>query len=77
MSLVPFHKGLITAGILFCAGFSAWTFLAYRRDGATVMLALAIVFWLLAIGLVLYLRNLRRFLGLPDAGKSDGPADRR
>jgi hypothetical protein len=54
--MIPFHKLLIATGVLFCAGFAAWSI--WR--GAMV---LGIGFALLAVGLGYYLINLKRFLG--------------
>ncbi len=61
-SLVPFHRVLITAAILFCAGFGAWSvwFDQPRRP------VLGVVFLALAVGLAVYLWNLRRVLGMRD-----------
>ena len=58
-SLIGFHRVLITAGIVFCAGFAvfAWT------GGHAV---LATVFAVLAGALLLYLWNLSRVLGYRD-----------
>lgn len=58
-SLIGFHRVLITAGIVFCGGFAvyAWT------DGHT---ALATVFAILAVALLVYLWNLSRVLGYRD-----------
>ncbi|HEX6938327.1 MAG TPA: hypothetical protein VF158_02870 [Longimicrobiales bacterium] len=77
MSLIPFHKGLISTGIAFCAGFSVWTFLAYRRGGGPATLLLAAVFALLAIALAVYLRHLRRILGIPGRPADDGVTETR
>lgn len=54
--MIPFHKLLIATGVLFCAGFAAWSL--WR--GAML---LGIGFALLAVGLAYYLTNLKRFLG--------------
>ena len=54
-SLVPFHRVLISAGIVFCAGFSWWMFSRY--------VLLGWVFAVLAVLLAVYLWNLRRVLG--------------
>lgn len=67
-SLIQFHRVLITAGILFCAGFAAWTFHAAARDGRPALWVLGSVFVLLAVGLGVYLRNLRRVLGYGESG---------
>ena len=63
MSLVAFHRLLISAGILFCAGFAAWEVRLYRQVGGTGAIVLAIVFAVLAIALIIYLRRLNRILG--------------
>jgi hypothetical protein len=65
MSLVPFHRVLIVSAIVFCAGFSAWTLVAYGRTGAMGDLVVGLGFALAAGALLLYLLHLRRFLGLP------------
>ena len=54
--MIPFHKLLIATGVVFCAGFAAWSL--WR--GAML---LGITFALLAVGLGYYLTNLKRFLG--------------
>lgn len=63
MSLIAFHRFLIAAGILFCFGFAAWEVRSYVAGGRTAALALAVVFALLGLALIVYLRRLRRFLG--------------
>lgn len=63
MTLIGFHRLLITAAILFCGGFAAWEFSRYGEGGGTAALALGVTFALLTAGLVYYLINLRRFLG--------------
>jgi ABC-type spermidine/putrescine transport system permease subunit II len=62
-SLVAFHRVLIAAGIAFCFGFAIWEIRTWRATGATGTLVLAITFIVLGIGLLLYLRRLRRILG--------------
>jgi hypothetical protein len=54
--MIPFHRILITTGIVFCAGFAVWSL--WR--GQTV---LGIGFGVLGLGLTYYLRHLRRFIG--------------
>ncbi|MGH7751812.1 MAG: hypothetical protein ACREN5_03265 [Gemmatimonadales bacterium] len=61
--MIPFHKLLISTGIVFCAGFAGWSFWRFGEASGGGLLALGIVFALLAAGLGYYLRNLRRFLG--------------
>ena len=63
MSLVAFHRFLISTGILFCAAFAVWEFRAFSTSGGTLSLVLGITFAILAVGLTLYLRRLNRFLG--------------
>ena len=62
MSLISFHRLLITAAILFCGGFAVWEFSAYGGGGEPASLVLAIVFAILTAGLIYYLVNLQRFL---------------
>jgi hypothetical protein len=70
MSLVSFHRFLITAAILFCLGFAGWEARAYASGGGTQPLIWAIVFLLLGAGLVVYLARLASIL------KLDDPSDR-
>jgi hypothetical protein len=70
MSLIGFHRFLISAAILFCGVFAAFEFFAYADSGATGTAVLGGTFAVLTIGLVYYLVNLNRFL-------SRGQADRR
>ena len=54
--MIPFHRILITTGIVFCAGFGLW---AVWRGSMT----LGIGFLALAVALLYYLRHLKRFIG--------------
>ena len=63
MSLIAFHRFLIAVAILFCLGFGSWEFLVAREGGGLGALALALIFTLLGVGLIVYLVHLRRFLG--------------
>ena len=54
--MIPFHRVLITAGIVFCAGFAVWSL--WREQ-----IVLGIAFAALGVGLSYYLRHLRRFIG--------------
>jgi hypothetical protein len=65
MSLISFHKFLISAAILFCAVFAIHQWSAYRAEGGGVTLLTAIVFALAGAGLGFYLAHLRDFLRLP------------
>ena len=54
--MIPFHRLLITTGIVFCGGFAIWSL--WRGE-----MALGIGFAALGVGLTYYLRHLRRFIG--------------
>ena len=54
--MIPFHRVLITTGIVFCAGFALWSLLREQ-------IVLGIGFVVLGVGLTYYLRHLRRFIG--------------
>lgn len=60
--MIPFHRFLIATAIIFCVGFAAWAFAAYRTTGAGLQLALGVVFAIAGIALAYYLKNLKRFL---------------
>jgi hypothetical protein len=60
--MIFFHRFLITTAILFSIGFAAWAFVQFRDSGGTGQLVLAIVFAVIAVGLIVYLKNLKRFL---------------
>lgn len=62
-SLIRFHRVLISAGILFCGGFAVYTFVIASREEAGWLWVLGGVFAIFAVGLAVYLWNLRRFLG--------------
>lgn len=68
MSIVGFHRVLISCAVLFCLLFGVLSGLAWRRGGASLDLALAVVFLAAAVGLGWYLSRLDRFLG-----RSPGP----
>jgi hypothetical protein len=60
--MIPFHRFLITTGILFCFGFAGWAFYAYRSTGDGRELAFAVAFAAAGGLLGYYLKNLNRFL---------------
>lgn len=62
MSIISFHRFLIATAILFCGLFAGWEFVRYSREGGVLELTLGVTFTLLALALVYYLINLRRFL---------------
>ena len=54
--MIPFHRVLITTGIVFCLLFAIWAL--WRGQ-----MVLGIGFGALGVGLGYYLRHLRRFIG--------------
>jgi hypothetical protein len=60
--MIPFHRFLIATAIVFCVGFAAWAFLAYRATGGGLQLVLGIAFAIAGVALGYYLKNLNRFL---------------
>jgi hypothetical protein len=60
--MIFFHRFLITTAIVFSAGFAWWAFARFRGGGGTTPLVLAVIFAVIAVGLVVYLKNLNRFL---------------
>ncbi|MFN2384570.1 MAG: hypothetical protein ABR559_09995 [Gemmatimonadota bacterium] len=65
-SLIPFHRVLISIGIVFCAGFGVWMLVHPVAGAGPAGWMLGVVFLLLALVLLVYLWNLRRVLGLRD-----------
>ncbi len=61
--MIPFHRVLISTAIVFCGGFALWALAQYLGSNSPGMMALTIVFAVLAAVLAYYLRNLKRFLG--------------
>lgn len=72
MSLIGFHRILIASAIVFCAGFAAWEFVAYSRDGGTGTLLIGVAFAAGAVLLGVYLAHLKRVLRLRDGDGADG-----
>ncbi len=62
MSIIGFHRFLISVAILFCGAFAGWTFVRYAGGAGTGAAVLGAVFTLLTVGLAYYLKNLARFL---------------
>ncbi|WP_419161949.1 hypothetical protein [Candidatus Palauibacter sp.] len=67
MSIISFHRFLITTAIVFCAVFAAWEFRIFATSGSLGALALGVGFAFAAAALAYYLANLARFL------KSESP----
>jgi len=68
VSLIAFHRVLITTGILFSGGFAAWQVQQFTQGGGALQLALGCVFGLAALGLLWYLLHLDRYLGRTSGG---------
>ena len=60
--MIPFHRFLIGTAIVFCVGFAAYAFVAYRASGAGSDLTFAVAFAVAGGALGYYLKNLNRFL---------------
>lgn len=61
--MILFHRFLIATAILFSAGFTVWSFVAYQQRGGALLLVLGVFFAAATLLLSYYLKNLRRFLG--------------
>ncbi len=61
--MVAFHRLLIGTFIIFSTGFAVWGWREYQSTHTTWSLVSSIAFAVFAIGFVLYLAFLRRFLG--------------
>lgn len=61
--MVAFHRLLISAAIVFCAGFAVWGWHEYQASHTTWALASALAFAAFAVGFAVYLANLKKFLG--------------
>jgi hypothetical protein len=70
MSLIHFHRFLIATAILFCGGFALREFGAVAGGGGATTFAIGTIFTIFAVGLVVYLINLQRFLGGHNGGAS-------
>ena len=71
ISLIPFHRGLIAAAIVFCFGYAAWELAALRSGVEGGISVIAVVFILLGFGLIYYLARLNRFLGFGPGGDGE------
>jgi hypothetical protein len=60
--MIFFHRFLIATAILFSIGFAVWAFAQFRSTGGTTALVLAVLFAVIAVALIVYLKNLNRFL---------------
>jgi Flp pilus assembly pilin Flp len=60
--MIFFHRFLIATAILFSIGFAVWAFAQFRNAGGATPLVMAILFAVIAVALIVYLKNLKRFL---------------
>ncbi len=65
MSLIAFHKFLISTAIVFCLIFSIRQFLDFKATGDGLTLVTGIAFGIAAVGLGIYLRHLGAVLKIP------------
>jgi len=68
MSLIAFHRLLISTAILFCLGFSVRQFSEFQAAGESWPLILAVAFGIAGTVLIYYLVHLRDFLKIPGGG---------
>ncbi len=61
--MILFHRFLIGTAIVFCALFAVWGWREYQASHTTWALASSIAFAVFAVGLSVYLANLKKFLG--------------
>ncbi len=66
MSLISFHRILIVAAILFCAGYGVYELAAFTRGGENGSLAISGLFFVFTAGLTYYFWHLKRFLGIEE-----------
>jgi len=60
--MIAFHRTLITTAIIFCTLFAVWSFREWQGSHSTFSMAAALAFGVFAVGLSVYLANLKRFL---------------
>ena len=61
--MINFHRVLISTAIVFSLGFAGWSAWAYLETGQFWAAVSAVAFAVATVALILYLRNLKRFLG--------------
>lgn len=66
MSLIGFHKVLISTGILFSGGFGIWRLVRFTADGGWTEILVAGAFLAGAVLLGAYLAHLDRLVGRPE-----------
>jgi hypothetical protein len=73
MSLIPFHRGLIAAAIVFCFGYGVWEIVSFTRGGGALSLVMGVVFVALSAVLGYYLARLTHFLGYDSEQRESEP----
>lgn len=78
MSLLSFHRALITVAIVFCVGYGVWEITRHFGSPGDGSFLVGSIFVGLGGGLAWYLSRLDRILGYPpaDQGGSDQGASR-
>ena len=64
LSLISFHRILIAAAIVFCAGYAAYELSAFTKGGGNGSLAISGLFFVFTAALTYYLWRLKHFLGI-------------
>jgi hypothetical protein len=67
MSLLTFHRGLITVAIVFCVGYGVWEITRHFGSPGDGSFLVGSLFVVLGGGLAWYLARLNRILGYPTA----------
>ena len=68
MSLIAFHRFLISTAILFCLGFCVRQFSEFQATRESGPLIFAVIFGVAGVALGYYLFHLRDFLKIPGRG---------
>lgn len=66
MSLINFHRVLISVAILFCGGYGLYELSGFNEDGETISLVISGFFLASTVGLSYYLWHLKRILGVDE-----------
>ena len=66
MSLINFHRVLIVAAILFCAGYGAYELSGIASEGGRGSVVISGFFFVCAVGLSYYLWRLKQILGVEE-----------
>ena len=66
MSLINFHRVLIVAAILFCAGYGAYELSGIASEAGRGSVVISGFFFVCAVGLSYYLWRLKQILGVEE-----------